>query len=135
MKSKIQFLFFPLTLAALLSCAYQPTDTYRRGAQRGVQYGKASFYGYGDEFHGRKTSSGEIFDRNALTAAHQRLPFGTMCRVTNLSNGRSVIVRINDRGPFKAGRIIDLSYAAAKEIDSVKSGVVDVKLEVLKTGN
>jgi rare lipoprotein A len=58
-----------------------------------------------------------------------------MCRVTNLSNGRSVVVRINDRGPFKAGRIIDLSYAAAKEIGSVKSGVVDVKLEVLKTGN
>jgi rare lipoprotein A len=118
-------------ISIILSCAYQPTDEYRRG----VQYGKASFYGYRDEFHGHKTASGEIFDRNALTAAHPRLPFGTMCRVTSLSNGRSVVVRINDRGPFKAGRIIDLSYAAAKEIDMVKAGVVDVKVEVLKTGD
>ena len=130
MKSKFQF-FLPICgLIAILACAYQPTDTYRRG----VQYGKASFYGYGDEFHGRKTASGEIFDRNALTAAHPTLPFGTLCRVTNLSNGRSVVLRINDRGPFKAGRIIDLSYAAAKEIGAIRAGVVDVKVEVLKIG-
>jgi rare lipoprotein A len=130
MKNKLQFLFFLLGLAALLSCAYQPTDTYHRG----VQYGKASFYGYGDEFHGRKTASGEVFDRNALTAAHPTLPFGTLCKVTNLSNGKDVVVRINDRGPFKGGRIIDLSYAAAKEIGSVRAGIVDVKVEVLKIG-
>jgi rare lipoprotein A len=128
---KIKILISFAFISIILSCAYQPTDEYRRG----VQYGKASFYGYRDDFHGRKTASGEIFDRNALTAAHQKLPFGTMCRVTNLSNGRSVVVRINDRGPFKAGRIIDLSYAAAKEIGSVRSGVVDVKVEVLKAGD
>ena len=130
---KIQFnlfLFLPCLISVYLSCAYQPTDTYRHG----IQYGKASFYGYGDEFHRRKTASGEIFDRNALTAAHPSLPFGTLCRVTNLSNGTSVVVRINDRGPFKGGRIIDLSYAAAKQIGSVRAGVVDVKIEVLKVG-
>jgi rare lipoprotein A len=134
-KSNLQFLPLLITLSALLSCAYQPTDTYRRGFQRGVEYGKASYYGYRDEFNGRKTASGETFDRNSFTAAHRSLPFGTLCRVTNLSNGRSVIVRINDRGPFKAGRIVDLSYAAAKEIGSIQSGVADVKVEVLKTGN
>jgi rare lipoprotein A len=128
------FLYLACFIGVCLSCAYQPTDTYRRDIQRGVQYGKASFYGYGDEFHGRKTANGEIFDRNAVTAAHPTLPFGTFCRVTNLSNGKSVVVRINDRGPFKGGRIIDLSYGAAKRIDSVRTGVVDVKVEVLKIG-
>jgi len=130
--NQLSFLF--CLIVVYLSCAYQPTDTYRRGIQRGVQYGKASFYGYGDEFHGRKTASGEIFDRNALTAAHPSLPFGTVCRVTNRDNGKSVVVRINDRGPFKGGRIIDLSYAAAKQIGAVQAGVVDVKVEVLKIG-
>jgi len=127
---KIKILISFTFIAIIVSCAYQPTDTVRRGAQ----YGKASFYGYGDELHGRKTASGEIFDRNALTAAHRTLPFGTVCKVTNLSNGRDVVVRINDRGPFKGGRIIDLSYAAAKEIGAVRLGIVDVKVEVLKAG-
>ena len=130
--NQLSFLF--CLIVVYLSCAYQPTDTVHRGIQRGVQYGKASFYGYGDEFHGRKTANGETFDRNAITAAHPTLPFGTFCRVTNLSNGKSVVVRINDRGPFKGGRIMDLSYAAAKQIDSVQAGVVEVKVEVLKIG-
>jgi rare lipoprotein A len=135
MKTKFNFLLLLCNVIALLTCAYQPTDTYRRGFQHGIQYGKASFYGYGDEFHGRKTASGEIFDRNKLTAAHPTLPFGTLCRVTSLSNGKSVVVRINDRGPLKGGRIIDLSYAAAKQIGSVRAGVVDVKVEVLRKGS
>lgn len=94
--------------------------------------GKASYYGA--EFHGRKTSSGEVFDMNALTAAHRELPFGTICRVTNLMNGKEVVVKINDRGPFVEDRIIDLSYGAAKAIDGVISGVMEVKVEVLKFG-
>ncbi len=97
-----------------------------------VQYGYASYYG--PKFHGRRTASGEIFNMYAYTAAHRYLPFGTIVRVTNLENGKSVIVRINDRGPFKAGRIIDLSYAAAKKIGMIKKGVVKVKIEVLKWG-
>ena len=92
-------------------------------------YGKASFYA--EKFHGKKTASGEIFDMNKFTAAHKTLPFGTTCRVTNISNQKSVIVKINDRGPFVDGRIIDLSKGAAKSIDALQSGVVDVKIEIL----
>jgi len=91
--------------------------------------GAASYYGR--ELQGRKTASGEVFDMNAMTAAHRTLPFGTVVRVTNLANGKSVKVRINDRGPFVAGRDIDLSYAAAKAIDLISSGNVKVKLEIL----
>ena len=94
------------------------------------QSGKASQYGLGDGYHGKKTASGEIFDTYSLTAAHRTLEFGTIVRVTNLENGKSVIVRINDRGPFVKGRIIDLSYRAQKDIGL--SGVGRVKLELLK---
>ena len=90
--------------------------------------GIASYYG--GKFHGRRTASGEIFNKNALTAAHRSLPFGTKLKVTNLRNGRTVIVRINDRGPHVRGRIIDLSHAAAKKIGL--KGLVRVKLVVLK---
>jgi rare lipoprotein A len=95
-----------------------------------IQYGKASYYG--EEFHGRKTASGEIFNKWNYTCAHKKLPFNTKVKVTNLKNKKSVIVRVNDRGPFVAGRIIDLSYAAAKKIGMVKDGVVKVKIEALK---
>src|SRR5205823_6298814 len=81
---------------------------------RVVQTGKASWYG--DPHHGRKTASGEVFDMYALTAAHRTLPLGSRVRVTNLANGRAVDVRINDRGPTLADRIIDLSYAAARAL-------------------
>ncbi|MEB3224300.1 MAG: septal ring lytic transglycosylase RlpA family protein [Synechococcus sp.] len=96
--------------------------------QRTMQ-GRASWYGPG--FHGRRTASGEPFNQYALTAAHKTLPFGTRVRVTNLRNGRSVIVRINDRGPYSHGRIIDLSKGSAQQIGLVSSGVATVKLEVL----
>ena len=95
-------------------------------------HGKASYYG--KKFHGRKTSSGEVFDMYKKTAAHRSLPFGTMVKVTNIQNDLSVVVKINDRGPFKAGRIIDLSYAAAKEIDMIQTGVTEVNLQILQTG-
>jgi rare lipoprotein A len=94
-----------------------------------MQIGFASWYG--GKFQGRKTSSGEIYDMNRLTAAHKTLPFGTMVRVTNLKNGKSVCVKVNDRGPFVRGRIIDLSKAAAIEIGSVNYGVTLVRLEIL----
>jgi rare lipoprotein A len=92
--------------------------------------GKASYYGR--EAHGQPTASGEKFNMNALTAAHKTLPFDTRVRVTNLSNDKSVTVRINDRGPFVAGRVIDLSYAAAKKIGMLDAGVVSVELVVVK---
>lgn len=93
--------------------------------------GKAVYYA--KDFQGKKTASGEPYDMNALTAAHPSLRLGTMVRVTNLSNRRSVVVRINDRGPFgKRDRIIDLSWAAAERIDMIQAGVVEVEVEVLQ---
>jgi rare lipoprotein A len=96
------------------------------------QVGKASWYG--DAHHGKKTASGERYDKTQLTAAHRTLPLGTRVRVTNVENDRSVVVRINDRGPFVDGRIIDLSHAAAREIGSLGAGVVTVRVEVLPDG-
>jgi rare lipoprotein A len=87
---------------------------------------------YGDDFHGRKTASGEVFDQWKLTCAHRDLPFGTRLKVTNLQNKKSVLVRVNDRGPWVSGRLIDLSYAAAKKIDMIQRGVVKVKIVVVK---
>lgn len=91
--------------------------------------GIASWYGPG--FHSRRTASGERFNQGAMTAAHRSLPFGTRVRVTNLRNGRSIVVRINDRGPYVGGRIIDLSAAAAKALGMVRSGIAPVRIEVL----
>jgi rare lipoprotein A len=97
-----------------------------------VEEGNASWYGV--PFHGRRASNGEIYDMYKLTAAHRTLPFETMVRVTNLTNGKSTVVRITDRGPFVDNRIIDLSLAAAREVDSVGPGVVPVRVEVLSPG-
>jgi rare lipoprotein A len=91
--------------------------------------GVASYYG--DRFRGRATASGENFDPDKLTAAHPSHPFGTRVRVTNLKNGRSVVVRINDRGPYKPGRIIDLSTRAAKEIGMLTDGIAKVAVQVV----
>ncbi|MBW1667462.1 MAG: septal ring lytic transglycosylase RlpA family protein [Deltaproteobacteria bacterium] len=91
-----------------------------------VQYGRASWYGR--KFHGRLTASGEVYNMHALTAAHKTLPLGTVVRVVNLTNGKSAVVRVNDRGPFVKNRIIDLSYAAAKKIGLVGPGVAEVKI-------
>lgn len=96
----------------------------------GQEKGKASYYG--GKFNGRKTASGEVFDENELTAAHRTYKFGTKLRVVNLKNGKEVVVRINDRGPFVKGRIIDLSKAAFKAIANTKKGVIKVKIEVVK---
>ncbi len=92
-------------------------------------YGNASFYA--GKFHGRQTASGEIYDMYQLTAAHRTLPFGTVCRVTNLENKRSVTVRVNDRGPFVDGRVMDLSLEAANQLGSIQDGVIRVRVEIL----
>ena len=96
--------------------------------------GLASYYA--EPYHGRRTASGEVFDSyQELTAAHRTLPFGTVVKVTNQQNGKDVEVRINDRGPFAEGRVIDLSLKAAREIDMVRAGLVPVKLMVVKEGS
>ncbi len=102
---------------------YQPTQTIESFSQTG----KASWYGPG--FHGKKTSSGERFDMNTLSAAHRTLPIPSYARVTNLSNGKSVVVRINDRGPFHGNRVMDVSKAAAKELGFIHTGTANVKVE------
>ena len=116
-------------LAASLSTAVAlPALAHPASGAAAVKAAHASWYGPG--FDGRKTASGERFDQNALTAAHKTLPFGTKVRVTSAS-GRSVVVRINDRGPFVRGRDIDLSRGAAQALGIVGSGVAQVSLEVL----
>jgi len=109
---------------------HAPAPTRTGAAPPGVQRGMATFYGR--EAHGGPTASGERFDRNQLTAAHRTLPLGTRVRVTNTQNGRTVEVRINDRGPYGRGRIIDLSEAAARRLDMIDAGVVPVTVEVLR---
>ena len=96
------------------------------------QTGVASWYG--PNFQGNRTANGEIFDMNKLTAAHKSLPFGTVVRVVNLENGRSVVVKINDRGPFIKNRIIDLSRAAARKINMIGPGTAEVGLVIRKWG-
>ncbi len=119
--------------AALFSCALLAGFGGGHGSAaaetRAGLSGSASYYG--KQFHGRKTANGERFNMNAMTAAHRSLPFGTKVRVTNRNNGRSVIVRINDRGPYAHGRVIDLSQAAAKSIGMISSGVARVEISRL----
>lgn len=105
-------------------------DSKKPGSSKAkIQYGIASFYS--NKFNGRKTSNGEIFNQQKLTGAHNSLPMGTYVRVTNLKNGKSVIVKINDRLHHRNKRIIDLTRAAAQKLGFVKSGLTRVKLEVL----
>lgn len=99
------------------------------GSKVKSERGQASYYA--DKFQGRSTASGEKYDKRKLTGAHRTLPFGTVVRVTNTSNGRSVEVRINDRGPFKAGRVVDVSRAAAEKLDMIRAGVIDCTVEVI----
>jgi rare lipoprotein A len=119
-------LLFLLATALLLSaCASQGhVDPHGYRAE-----GQASYYGA--RHHGNKTASGERFDQHALTAAHRSLPFGSRVQVTNLRNDKTVVVRINDRGPYAKKRVIDLSQQAAKQLDMLRDGVAPVRIEQL----
>ena len=101
----------------------------RLGSPGSSETGLASYYAH--KFHGRSTASGEIYDETQLTAAHRKLDFGTRVRVTRLDTGNSLVVRINDRGPFVKGRIIDLSFRAAERLNFIREGLVKVRVEVL----
>ncbi len=116
-------------VTAALALGFAACSRLPRGPGPGVETGVASWYG--QEFHGRPTSSREVFDMNDMTAAHRTLPFGTYVMVTNLANDRSAVVRINDRGPFVRGRTIDLSYAAARVLGIVGPGTSRVRIETL----
>lgn len=113
-----------LSVLIVLATGCATTQRYRSGGRVFVGYGTY----YGPQYHGRRTASGEVFDQYAMTAAHRTLPFGTRVRVTNRANGKSVIVRINDRGPFVAGVVIDLSFGAAQRIGLLSKGLVRVEV-------
>ena len=94
------------------------------------QVGMSSYYAH--KFHGRPTASGEIFDMNGISAAHRELPLGTVIRVTHLDNGRSIVLKVNDRGPFIKGRILDLSLGAARKLDMLEQGVARVRIDIVE---
>jgi rare lipoprotein A len=117
--------FVPNRRVAVAHAAFTPHDN-NAGATKTASQGLASFYS-----EGTRTASGEKFNANELTAAHPTLPFGTRLRVTNVSNGQSVTVRVNDRGPYVPGRVVDVSYSAARTLGMVGGGVAKVKLDVV----
>ncbi len=125
-------IFMSCTSSPRYTSSDRPQRESLPGSLRRLQEGVASYYG--EDFHGRKTSNGEVYDMYAMTAAHRALPFDTRVLVTNLDNGKKVTVRINDRGPFVEGRIIDLSYGAARKIGMVGPGTARVRLEVIEMG-
>ena len=122
----IVILFFSVGCSAPRQ-VHSPAQVQRRASSpAGREVGVASYYAH--KYHGRKTASGETYNMHDLTAAHRTLPFGATVRVTNLTNGNSVTVRINDRGPYARGRLIDLSLAAARKLDMVRAGVARVEV-------
>ena len=114
---KKRFVFFMLSL--MMAFTVLPVSAQQK------EVGKASYYG--NKFHGRRTSDGSRYHRDSLTCAHRTLPFGTLLKVRNVQNGREVVVKVTDRGPFGRGRIVDLSLAAARELDMLSAGVVRVE--------
>ena len=119
----------PTPVQALRPADAHPVDLATVDTSRAYQIGVASYYG--EAFHGRPTASGETFNMHRLTAAHRVLPLGTRVRVTSLENGRWVDVKVNDRGPFVEGRVLDLSFAAALELEMVRAGTARVMIELL----
>jgi rare lipoprotein A len=120
---------------ALIVFATTFTSLHTIAGEQPVQVASGIASWYGGQFHGRTTASGEPFDMNGLTAAHPSLPFGSKVRVTNRTNDASVVVRINDRGPFVGNRVIDLSRAAAQAVRLIGPGLAPVKLEVIRNGS
>ena len=125
---KISILCCVILSLFLTACASGPIS--HSDAVGFEESGGASYYA--NKYQGRKTASGELFNQKAMTAAHKRLPFGTKVKVTNVDNGKSVVVRVNDRGPFVSGRIIDLSKSAFERIGNTRHGVIEVEIEVLR---
>jgi rare lipoprotein A len=124
---KISILCWVMLSLVLTACASGPIS--RSDSKGFEESGEASYYAI--KYQGRKTASGELFDQKAMTAAHKRLPFGSKAKVTNIANGKSIVVRVDDRGPFVRGRIIDLSKSAFQRIGNTRSGVIKVEIEVL----
>lgn len=136
-QSAVRRFFATAILLSLAACSLPPAKVKVPSpppvGSGAVQIGIASWYGPG--FHGKPTASGVIYDQNGMTAAHQTLPLGTRVMVTNLDNGKSIEVTVNDRGPFAKGRVLDLSYAAAQALEMIKPGTSPVRIEVIDSGS
>lgn len=129
MKNKISYMMLAIAPVLLAGCAsVQSADSAKRAVN--LERGQASFYA--DRYQSRKTASGERYDHGKRTAAHKTLPFGTRVKVTNTKNNKTVVVKINDRGPFVKGRIIDLSKSAFSRIGNTSAGILPVTLEVIE---
>jgi rare lipoprotein A len=134
--NKLNLAFIALTLTFLAGCSSataiddKKTRSYARSHEL---VGQASWYG--KKYHGKRTASGERYNMRAYTAAHKTLPFGTIVRVTNTANSKTVDVKINDRGPFVKGRVIDLSQKSFEQIGNIKKGIAPVKIEVIDDSN
>ena len=132
-------LVFPIVLVLAGCGSGSPRFVSREPAVAGASRGEAELNGYAsyyaEEFNGRPTASGEIYDMHKLTAAHRTLPFNTIVKVYNLDNGRSIQVRINDRGPFKEDRVIDLSLEGAKQLGIIPLGTAPVRLQIIEMGS
>ena len=140
-------ILFSFILLFLISCTVSPRYksssinnnikkqkiTVKTNSNKGVYQGISSWYG--SDFHGKLTANGEIFDMYGTTAAHKTLPLNSIVRVTNLENDKSIILKINDRGPYVDDRILDCSYGAAKKLDFDKKGTVSVKIEIIELGD
>ncbi len=129
LESIVFFVFILFSIFFLSSCdtLFAPVEDESSTSGAYTEEGIASYYA--DKYEGRPTASGEIFRQDLMSAAHKTLPFGTMVTVTNLKNGKKIRVRINDRGPFVTGRIIDVTSRGARELDFIRDGIVDVKID------
>ncbi len=121
---------FYILILFFISCSSSP-----RYSSSNIYYGVSSFYGLNDGFDGELTANGEIYDKDGLSAAHKTLPLNSIIEVTNLANGKTVKLKVNDRGPYIDGRILDCSYGAAKKLDFVDEGITDVRIEIIKWGD
>ena len=153
MRSKILFFTSIIIFATFFNCSNAPryykaeSTSIKKHSKKESKSGKgkrakghrkiikgiSSFYA--EDFHGKLTANGEVYDMYGLTAAHKTMPLNTICRVTNLENNKSLILRINDRGPYIKGRILDCSYGAAKKLDFINQGTTNVKIEVIEWGD
>jgi rare lipoprotein A len=136
LRARLALVLAPLVLASCAQVSPRQESTKETllscpQARRYQEVGTASWYGR--EHHGRRTASGQAFNMYGLTAAHRTLPFGSRIRVTNVGNGRSVVVTVNDRGPFIKGRFLDVSYRAARDLDFVRAGITRVKVQSVHT--
>ena len=128
------FLFSCVSSPRYLSSSYSNNQTNQKDSKN-IFYGVSSFYGLDDGFDGNLTANGEIYDKDGLSAAHKTLPLNSIVKVTNMKNGKTVTLRINDRGPYIKGRILDCSYGAAIKLNFVEQGTTEVKVEVIKWGD